>query len=191
MEDRENRVNMASMEGTQSTVIRFLTVDDMQAWRQLRLEALERDPEAFSSSVEEHHGLSAEDVEQRISDDPAGRFVIGAFVDGRLAGMAGFYREQGPKTRHKGHIWGVYITRSARGRGLGRGMMKALLERATKLSGIEQVQLAVTSTQSAAIGLYRALGFVPFARELKALKLGERYIDEEFLVLWLPEEGSR
>jgi ribosomal protein S18 acetylase RimI-like enzyme len=182
---------MPSSKTTESIEFRFLTAADAEAWRKLRMEALEHDPEAFSSSVEEHERLSVEDVRKRITDDPASRFVVGAFVDGRLAGMAGFYRDQGPKTRHKGHISGVYMTAGARRKGIGRRMMQALLERATKLTGIEQIQLAVTSTQGAAIGLYRALGFVPFARELKALKLGERYIDEEFLVLWLPEQGSR
>ena len=46
--------------------IRFLTANDASEWWRLRLEALEGDPEAFSSSVEEHHALSQEDVRRRL-----------------------------------------------------------------------------------------------------------------------------
>jgi ribosomal protein S18 acetylase RimI-like enzyme len=171
--------------------IRILTEADTEAWRRLRLEALERDPEAFSSSVEEHGRLSFEDVRNRIACDAETRFVVGAFANGELVGMAGFYRETGPKTRHKGHVWGVYVTMTTRGRGIGKKLMEALLVCAMQIPGLEQIHLAVTSSQVAAMGLYQALGFEPFARESKALKIGERYIDEEFMVLWLPGRDTR
>jgi ribosomal protein S18 acetylase RimI-like enzyme len=171
--------------GTESVEIRLLTADDAEVWSKLRLEALERDPEAFSSSVEEHRKLRVGDVRQRLTLEPESRFVMGGFVDGELVGVAGFYRDTGPKTRHKGHIWGVYVTAALRGRGIGRRLMDALLERAAKILGLEQIHLAVTATQAAAAGMYESLGFEVFAREAKALKVGEQYIDEEFLVLWL------
>jgi hypothetical protein len=46
--------------------IRFLTADDAIAWSSLRLESLKRDPEAFSSSVEEHYTLSLEEIQRRL-----------------------------------------------------------------------------------------------------------------------------
>jgi ribosomal protein S18 acetylase RimI-like enzyme len=104
--------------------------------------------------------------------------------------MAGFYRETGPKTRHKGHVWGVYVTAALRGQGVGRRLMETLLACAMHIPGLEQIHLAVTSAQAPAAGLYRSLGFEPFAREVKALKLGERYIDEDFFVLWLPGKSA-
>jgi ribosomal protein S18 acetylase RimI-like enzyme len=171
--------------GAESVEIRLLTAADAEAWSKLRLEALERDAEAFSSSVEEHRRLRVEDVRQRLALEPEGRFVVGAFVSEELVGVAGFYRDTGPKTRHKGHVWGVYATAAMREKGIGRRLMEALLERAAKIAGLEQIQLAVTATQAAAMRMYRGLGFEVFAREVKALKIGERYIDEDFLVLWL------
>jgi hypothetical protein len=81
--------------------IRFLTSADAAEWSRLRLEALERDPAAFSSSIEEHQALPIEEVKKRLSTNP-NSFVVGAFEEGRLFGMAGFHREIGPKMRHKG-----------------------------------------------------------------------------------------
>jgi hypothetical protein len=90
--------------------VRFLTAADAGEWWRLRLEALEGDPEAFSSSAEEHRLLTVEDVETRLGKDAEDKFVVGALEGERLCGMAGFYREKGLKSRHKGRIWGVYVT---------------------------------------------------------------------------------
>jgi ribosomal protein S18 acetylase RimI-like enzyme len=163
--------------------IRLLTADDAEAYSTIRLQALERDPEAFSSSAEEHRHLRIDDIKARLSPGSGDNFVVGAFVAGRLLGTAGFYREAGPKSRHKGHVWGVYLSKELRGQGIGRRMLQTLLDRATKIAGIEQILISVTTTQQAALALYRSLGFASFGREIRALKIGERYIDEEHMVL--------
>ncbi|HLW83598.1 MAG TPA: GNAT family N-acetyltransferase [Candidatus Sulfotelmatobacter sp.] len=166
--------------------IRVLTANDASAYWNIRLEALERDPEAFSASAEEHRALSVEDVAARlVPADPANNFVVGAFEGERLMGTAGFFREKGLKGRHKGQIWGVYLTREARGKGVGREMMRAVLERALRLPGIEQIRVSVAASQEAAAKLYRSLGFELFGREPRALKIGDRYLDEEYLVLFV------
>lgn len=165
--------------------IRFLTADDANEWLRLRLEALETDPEAFSSSVEEHHALTPEGVRSRLGSSAKDSFVVGALWEGRLVGTVGFYREKGPKNRHKGRVWGVYLTPKARGAGIARQMMERLIERAARIEGMEQVLLAVTTTQKAAEKLYVSLGFEIFGTEPRALKIGEKYIDEEYMILRL------
>jgi hypothetical protein len=46
--------------------IRFLTADDAVEWLKLRVEALEREAEAFSASLEEYQSLSIEEVKRRL-----------------------------------------------------------------------------------------------------------------------------
>ncbi|HVN17699.1 MAG TPA: GNAT family N-acetyltransferase [Dongiaceae bacterium] len=168
--------------------VRFLNADDAGEWSRVRREALERDPEAFSSSIEEHQALPIEEVKRRLTAN-RDSFVVGAFEDGRLVGMAGFHRESGPKTRHKGRVWGVYVTASERGHGVGRRVMEALLERAAEIEGVQQVLLSVTSTQQAALALYQSLGFEVFGTEPRALNVGGHLIDEHYLTLQL--DGKR
>lgn len=147
----------------------------------LRLEALEREPQAFGESPEEHRAKSIEQVQTRLRQ--AETFVIGAFVEGQLVGTAGFFRSQNLKERHKGHIWGVYVTEAWRGKGIGRKMLLALLKKARKQPGVERILLMVATSQTAARQLYLALGFESFGCERRALKVGDAYVDEDHMVL--------
>jgi RimJ/RimL family protein N-acetyltransferase len=169
--------------------IRFLAGNDANQYWRLRLESLERDPDAFRSSVEEHRALSMEEVARRLGMGEAEQFVVGALEDGRLLGTAGFYRDKGPKVRHKGRVWGGYVTAAPRGSGLGKRMLHKVLERATAIEGIEQVLLSVATTHTAATQLYGSLGFVPFGREPRALLVNGCFIDEEYMGFELT--GSR
>jgi ribosomal protein S18 acetylase RimI-like enzyme len=165
--------------------LQFLGPSDLDAYWNIRLEALESAPEAFGSSAEEHRALTREEIAGRISFDPSNKFVVGAFIGARLVGTAGFFRSKGLKERHKGHIWGVYVTGDARGKRAGRNMLRMLLERATAIEGIEQIMLSVATAQQAAVCLYRSLGFESYGCERRALKIGERYVDEEHMVLFI------
>lgn len=164
--------------------IRYLNRSDTAAFAALRLEALQSEPLAFGADAQE---FARQDPAQYrgLDPQPPNGFTLGAFANERLVGMVGFVRNSSPKSQHSGVVWGMYLRPEARSKGWGRLLMQSLLDEARKAQGLEQITLAVSSRQTAAVGLYSALGFEEWGYEVKALKVGKQYTDLIHMVLRL------
>ena len=170
--------------------IRALTERDARDFQRLRLRALKEHPDAFGSSYELESAQSLETVAARMrrtAESPSA-FTLGAYRDGELIGMVGFYRDAwGEKVRHKGHVWGMYVASERQGEGVGRRLMQELLERAARLPGLEQVHLCVVTRNEAARGLYASLGFETYGVEPNALIVDGERLDEAHMVYLLAD----
>jgi ribosomal protein S18 acetylase RimI-like enzyme len=166
--------------------IRPLAEDDAEAWRALRLRMLREHPDAFGSAYEEQAPWPLERFAARLRNaNTPDNVLLGAFVGGALVGSAALGREEGAKERHKAGVYSVYVAPEVRGRGVGRALLADLIARASAADGLELLRLAVTTHNTAARSLYASLGFETYGLERHALKLGDRYADEELMVLWL------
>ena len=161
--------------------IRRLQTADAALYRDIRLDALQRNPEAFGSTFESENAQPLSRFETSLGRSA----IFGAFVDGRLAGMAGFAVQEGSKQAHKAHLWGMYVRAAARNSGLGKRLVASVLDHARGRA--EMVQLTVVSENEAARRLYEAMGFVAYGYEKRALKHGGRYYDEVLMVKFLDE----
>ena len=166
-------------------LIRKLTEDDIDALWNLRLRALKDNPEAFGSTYEETLQRGQESFRQRLRQPHAETFYIGAFEEESLVGMVGFFRENGLKGQHKGYIISMYTAPEQRGKGVGKALVAEAIAQARMIPEVEQLHLAVVTTNTAARQLYQSLGFEVYGLEPRALKLGDQYWDEELMILRL------
>lgn len=164
--------------------IRLLTIDDIDQFRQLRLEGLLQNPEAYGSTYEIESEYPIIKFEQRLSEDNDKR-VIGAFNKAQLIGAMTLIRESGMKERHKANLYGVYLSEAYRGHGIANEMLKTCHEIAKSDWQIEQIRLAVVSTNINAIKLYERLGYTTYGIEKNALKYLSAYSDETLMVKFL------
>jgi ribosomal protein S18 acetylase RimI-like enzyme len=163
--------------------IRPLTEADAPAFKQIRLQAIADAPFAVAPTHDEEAGRTLAENESRIKKT-ATQVVFGAFIDGKLAGIAGLRREALAQLHHKAVLWGVFIHPDRRGGGLAKRLLSHAVSFARD-EGVLQIQLSVNAENDRARRLYRSLGFEPFGMEPRAIRVGERYVDEEHMVLGL------
>jgi ribosomal protein S18 acetylase RimI-like enzyme len=168
-------------------MIRRLTPHDTEAYIQLRREALTAEPFAFASSPEDDQVQSPDVLEELLTGEEEA--IFGCFVP-QLVGVAGIYRQPGPKSRHKAQLWGVYVTRTQRRRGVGSALVDAAVSFARSLDGVRLVQLCVSERAAAARELYRQHGFVSWGTEPAALRVGDEYVAEHHMYLILDRVTS-
>ena len=167
--------------------IRRLTPADVDAYQALRLRGLRESPEAFGSTYEEEVERPVASVAERLGG-AGNTAVFGAFgEDGALLGMGGVHREGKRKALHRAGIWGMYVVPEARGRGLGRALLQALVDYARTLEGVHRLELGVESTNTAARALYHAFGFVTWGVQPDAYRAGGRSWDAEMMTLALED----
>lgn len=170
---------------SQGVDVRVLAETDAKAYQALRLQSLEHEPHAFGTSAEEYRVEPLEAVRQALRLEPEGNFTVGAFLSGQLVGIASFTRYHALKLRHRGHVGSVYVDERARGQGIGQALLEALIARVKQYGGLERLSLTVMAGQAAAQRLYRRLGFKTSCTEHRTLRVGDTYLDQKQMVLWL------
>lgn len=160
--------------------LRRLDARDAVAHRALRLDGLLRHPEAFGASYDDELKQPLDWFANRL----AATVVIGGFdATGALVGVAGLTIPTAIKTKHKGSLWGMYVLEAARGSGLSRRLVEAVIDEAR--GKVEQLQLTVVASNAPAVRLYNKLGFVDYGLERRALHVDGRYFDELLMALAL------
>lgn len=165
--------------------IRPLDSPDAAAFRQIRLQAISDSPSAVWPTYEEEARRTVKEIEARILMTDT-QVVFGAFIDSVLVGIAGLRREPLDQVRHKAVLWGVFVSPDLRREGLARKLFARIQSFACG-EGVLQIHLCVNAENARARNLYRSLGFESFGVEPRAMRVGDKFFDEEHMVLRLDE----
>ncbi|MFN0131157.1 MAG: GNAT family N-acetyltransferase [Phycisphaerales bacterium] len=172
--------------------IRPLIPADADAYTVLRREMLRDSPWAYAASESNDRGLDADGLRHSLA--APNYAIIGAFdarpdapvfnpaalgpPSSRLVGSVGLMRTPHDKMAHRADIWGVYVTPTARGKGLCLAMLDAAFDLARSWRGVDSVGLSVSVRSAAARRAYVRAGFVAWGLEPRALAWSGEQIDE-------------
>lgn len=168
-------------------LIREARATDAAQFRELRLEALQDSPIAFSADYQKTSNQPLKYWQDTLTMQVDESTIFLAAGEDTLIGMTGIARGSSPKTRHSAWIWGVYVTPAWRGLRLAEELVGACLAWA-EAKEIVVVKLGVASTNVAAIRCYERCGFVTYGTEPRAIFYEGKYHDEYLMSRSL--EGS-
>ena len=161
--------------------LRRLATPDAAYYRELRLEGLRSHPEAFGSSWDDEVSRPLAWFAERLERNAV--FGGSSPASPALAGAVGFLVPDAVKLRHKGVLWGMFVRPEAQRTGLGTALVARVIEHAAQV--VEEVQLTVVTSNTAAVRLYARAGFEQYGLERRALKVDDRYHDELLMALLL------
>jgi ribosomal protein S18 acetylase RimI-like enzyme len=165
-------------------IIRKLQPHESAIYRETRLACLKNAPEYFGSTYEEEILNPKLKFETFIENDSPDHFIFGAFDVENLIGIVGFDRMERSRARHRGEIVGMYVDSNYRGLNIGEKLLRRVVEYAFTLDEIEQAQLSVIAGNQSAIKLYEKVGFRTFGVQPRYFKVGDEYMDQQFMQLF-------
>lgn len=170
-----------------SISVRLLTPADAEAYRSVRLLALDEQPFAFGSLPEDEPNLLETAARLAKSDD---RCFFGAFQAQQLIGIIRLSRYSASNEKHRAYLGGLYVLPPFRSQGFGRALVQEALSRAANTPGIKRVNLTVVTQQEGAIRLYRSLGFRIYGTEQETFSRDGQFYDEYLMTLELNSNSN-
>jgi len=156
---------------------KLLDHTDVDVFRQIRLEALEREPAAFASSYHDWLGLSENEWVKRLSHN----IVLVAFRQSEPVGIMGLMRQKPSKMAHRASLIMVYVRKEERGTQVATNLF-GMIVRAAAEHGISQLELSVSVENPAAFRFYQRMGFEEIGRIPAGVVHGGEEIDDILMV---------
>lgn len=159
-------------------MIRRLTPADWLAFRDIRLEMLREEPDAYGSPYSDW----AERPEAMIREWLT-RMQTFASIDGnRILACAALSRAQNPLAAHRAEVIAVYTRQEARGQGRMRAILTCMAAEARR-QGILQLELQVADWNEVAIAAYEQIGFRRYGVLPRAVRR-EAAFGDDILMAW-------
>ena len=169
----------------EQATVRVLTESDGTAFFNLRLEGLRLVPTAFGGNYEDELAAGPGRFTTILTKGDVGNYVFGAFLGTELVGCIGVFQESGKKSRHRAMIWGMYVKKDQRGKGIGKLLVLTAIAHARTIPAVGFINLTLESGNTPAKSLYTACGFKLWGTELSALLVDGKFHDEDHMFLKL------
>lgn len=163
-------------------IIKKLTKQDTEDYRQIRLESLHNNPDSYGTTYQEEATNTIDDFKDKIPVDN-NSFILGCYDNKQLIAIVAFHQESRIKTKHKAYIRSMYVKPEYRRQGIGELLLNELITKAKDINDIEVLLLDVVTNNVPAKHLYLSFGFKVYGIEKMAYKFNNQYFDTEYMSL--------
>jgi len=170
--DTFSQLYNAPMEKIKDVEIISVTPELWEVYRDIRLDALQCEPQAFGSSHSRELAFTKEQWMERI----ANRYNTIVIEDGKAIGTMGAYISN-DEIGKIANIVGVYVLGKARGRGLGTKLFDFVLAKVKEDQEIKKLALTVNKEQEFAVALYKKFGFKTVGEETTLMGDGIEHVE--------------
>jgi L-amino acid N-acyltransferase YncA len=167
-----------------TVTLRRLGREDGARFREVRLRALQQFPENYASSYEEESVQPLSFHEEVLTQ----HHVLGAFEHGELIGTVVMRRYGFRHFHHKATLSAVYVEPAHQGRGIGKRLLQAIIAHAA--TQVEQIIIAVGANNPSGVRFYESLGFTQYGYEPRAMKRGDQYFDDIWMIRILTKDDE-
>jgi ribosomal protein S18 acetylase RimI-like enzyme len=161
-------------------IITPLKPDQWQEYKNIRLESLKNDPQAYFAAVLESVQKPDSYWRERLIEAQEGKksWLLFAKEGNSIIGIIGaFIKEK----EDIANIISLYVSVDSRRKGVSKLLMKSMLTVLEKNLTNKSIRLAVNVDQSPAINLYKSFGFQIF--EMKNSLLGDGKYHDEYIMI--------
>jgi len=158
-------------------VIRALESQEWEMYRDLRLEALRLEPDAFGSRYEDFVDRPGEYWIGRLEEAESHpeRALLFALDAHQAVGMVAAFTE--PDDSKTFNLISMYVAASHRRRGIGRQLVDGLFRYLRGTGAKGAVQLFVNDSQAPAVRLYESCGFILVNQKVMTRPNGTAYVE--------------
>lgn len=149
--------------------IRELTEADFDSLRALYAESLSRNSKGFIQSTTHRPLPDIGDICCSFQDNNGA--MKGLYINEQLVGFGGLCRHNDDS---RVELCKLHLNEKYQGLGLGRKLLESLINEADT-KGYHIIELHVTATQVAALGLYVRMGFMQTGRKIFVSEDGEQF----------------
>lgn len=164
-------------------VIKQASAENWRKYKEIRLDALQKNPESFGRAFEEEKDRSENEWKIKLKDK--NRVTLLVFKGKTVIGVLGILFESSPKTAHLAHIISVYLKKEYRGQGISTQLMNEALNVIKARKKTKKVKLNVTTNQMPAVNLYKKFGFRIIGEMKEEMNVGGTYYNSYAMELLL------
>lgn len=136
-------------------------------------------------------GVTVSEREKQMVDltNSPNEIALMAEIDGEIAGFLTFTSQKKPRARHRG-VFGVTVSREFWGSGIGKSLIRAMIQWARSTSIIRKINLMVRADNIRAIEMYKKLGFVYEGTTTRDLLISDTFYDAVLMGMEIDKKRS-